>query len=123
MTDRELLELAAKAAGMTRLRIFDGVRHAEDMGNDPIPIRIEAYKPDGSYEFRWNSLTNDADAFRLMVALKMEVEVNNGVVMAQNGEIMEWPQENGEDMNSATRRAITRAAAEIQLAKDQSCKN
>ena len=94
---RELLELAAKAAG----------------------IEGEHWTiPDGTWVFyeprraNWNPLTDDGDALRLAVKLRFSVSVEpnyNFVVTEDAQEIVE----RGEDAYAATRRAIVRAAAEI----------
>ena len=91
-TDRELLELAAKAAG------YD-------------------YKPQngaivaGGIPANWNPLTDDGDALRLAVSLRLDLNINDGEcdVFSSDG----FFSEQGEDTGSATRRAIVRAAAEI----------
>ena len=93
MTDKELLELAAKAAG-----IIDG----HWLGDC---FWVGAY--DGGYE--WNPLTDDGDALRL--AVKTGVMRGCGVDDAWNamfavGKLPTVPY-------AATRRAITSAAAEI----------
>lgn len=108
MTDKELLELAAKAAG-----IADYDYDTHEYGK---PVRY------------WNALTNDGDALRLAVKLSihlaMEAE-SAGVVgamwnfdecgTAQN--IVEEDAPIDGDDYAATRRAIVRAAAEIGKAK------
>ena len=104
MSDRELLQMAAKAAGMT----LGAWREAFGafMYRDVAPGR--------GY---WNPLTDDGDALRLAVALVMSVEISEfeASTYAYAGPIervyaMElWRQ----DRAAATRRAIVRAAAEI----------
>ncbi len=90
-TDRELLELAAKAAGL---------------------------------EIAWNPLTDDSDAFRLAVKLKIDIhhEYNGtdsgGIVEAftpeaEDGSCLCMTEETEGDQFAATRRAIVRAAARI----------
>ena len=88
MTDKELLELAAKSAGIegTWVGSFQC---------------LEMYEPDGCIA-HWNPLTDDGDALRLAVKLKLLDE--HDVMYGQ------W---NGEDPYEAQRRAIVRAAAEI----------
>ena len=91
MTDRELLELAAKAAGMDTFG-FAG-----------------ACRP-------WNPLTDDGDALRLAVKLGLRMELDNEwrrshVQQIPNGEWFTGP--HNDDPYAATRRAIVRAAAEI----------
>jgi hypothetical protein len=98
MTDRELLELAAKAAGM---KWHDG------------SVWLDAdveYVP-------WNPLTDDGDAFRLAVKLKLSIE--NGEydvsveVWFELSNLRRVNEFYGNDPYAATRRTIVRAAAEI----------
>ena len=93
MTDRELLELAAKASG---------VLTASWYGND-------AYF-DGVLS-RWNPLEDDGDALRLAVQLKINISFNlNNTIVKQNHkrELLEL---DDNDPYAATRRAIVRAAS------------
>ena len=101
ITDRELLELAAKAAGITLE--WDG--NPEEW----IPMYYE-----GKTYHSWNPLDDDGDALRLAVALGLcilthatQVEYSKG--MGQVGIIVEQSFRNC----ASTRRAIVRAAAEI----------
>jgi hypothetical protein len=102
MTDRKMLELAAKAAGI-RLE-WDG---------DPRDWQPMYYE--GKTYHVWNPLTNDGDAFRLEVKLKLNIEFGE-----RNQH--EWPhivwvapcfEPLRSDPYADTRRAIVRAAAEI----------
>lgn len=102
MNDRELLELAAKAAGEVA---------GDWIGN-----------PDyfNGVLKRWNPLTDDGDALRLAVKLGLDVEMHGGnsthpYVCAFDCErnIAEEVQPEDGDSYAATRRAIVRAAAEI----------
>ena len=102
MTDRELLELAAKAAGIEG-RFIGGFDHLglciSELGN---PIKVW-----------WNPLTDDGDALRLAVKLNLSIvqtgmAVNVSVVGCRSS-----MEPNQSDPYSATRRAIVRAAAEI----------
>jgi hypothetical protein len=93
MTDRELLERAAKVAG-------------------------KMVKADGIYQFDdWDPLTNDGDALRLAVKLRIEVEPwihgYSACARAATGEVLIDEPHYGDDPERATRRAIVRAAAEI----------
>lgn len=96
MEDRELLEMAAKAAG---------IKHpgGEHCVNGPAVWDCEALR-------WWRPLTDDGDALRLAVKLKLIVEVGS-CWLSKYGPVF------GEDVLpdplSATRRAIVRAAAEI----------
>jgi hypothetical protein len=97
MTDKELLELAAKASGM-----------------EP-PLFWE----DGKPIYPWNPLTNDGDALRLAVKLSMKVYVGEAYPWDKDcadyshrfGACVDEDENN--DPYAATRRAIVRAAAEI----------
>ena len=90
MTDKELLELAAKAAGCVYLT--NGQLYVEGKGN-----------------IDWNPLTDDGDALRL--AVKTGVMRGCGFDNAWNAmfAVGKLPT----DPYAATRRAIVRAAAEI----------
>lgn len=100
MTDRELLELAAKAIG------------------ERVPPR---FYPDGSAVFlsgqRWNPLTRDGDAFRLAVKLRLWVGVDTQATYVADVDFevaaATTSESHGDDPYAATRRAIVSAAAEI----------
>ena len=100
MTDRELLELAAKAAGIELYVDERGYWLIEENGE----------------HWYWNPLTDDGDALRLAVKLgisfKVFLQLNQ--VWADHHMLGNWIEEKlGEDPCAATRRAIVRAAAEI----------
>ncbi|MFE1574361.1 hypothetical protein ACFIQG_21580 [Comamonas odontotermitis] len=125
MTDRELLDLAAKAAG-----IEITWEHGQDF-----PERVELFRGHLANYEPWNPLTDDGDALRLAVKLRLVVHVwdDGDMVSAAKTE------PNGEDPASssnywvaedahacggieyAARRAIVRAAAAIQQAKETPC--
>jgi hypothetical protein len=99
-TDRELLEPAAKAYGLT-----DAVFHGP----------IEGMWSESLDEY-FNPLTDDGDAFRLAVKLGFFVDIERpcGVVDVGPGRAREEFQYDDLDAAyAATRRAIVRAAAEI----------
>jgi hypothetical protein len=102
MTDRELLEMAAKAA---RIEFND---KRSPTGN------VALYCAGAGW---WNPLTDDGDALRLAVRLKLVVECDGdkGVVVHDNitGSFSHAWERFDSDPYAATRRAITRAAAEI----------
>jgi hypothetical protein len=89
--DKTLLEMAAKAAGFPTGWVLQG----------------------------WNPITDDGDALRLAVKLKLGINIPPVVdgrieVVTFYGpiiSIVEYPQ--NDDRNAAARRAIVRAAAEI----------
>ena len=87
MTDRELLELAAKAAGYNQ-------------------------KTEPAHWLNWNPLIDDGDALRLAVKLKMDIEQSTDGVEIVIG-LDFWFEHHNDDPYAATRRAIVRAAAEI----------
>lgn len=101
MSDRELIELAARAAGYKVIHSFEN--------NDSLMIEVSERK----YEV-FNPLTSDSDAFRLVVKLRLEInfpEEDPPIVLVWG---CNWGEEKmGADPYAATRRAITRAAAEI----------
>ena len=94
-SDRELLELAAKAAGLTP-------------GHD---FHLFGELDSGEW---WNPLIDDGQALRLAVKLRLTLllEIPRiGIGPALPG--VEMYVDEGEDECAATRRAIVRAAAEI----------
>lgn len=104
MSDRELLTLAAKAAGMHLTRV--GYIKNGDEGN---PVYRH---PD----YEWNPLTDDGDALRLAVKLGLRVkQLMNTKYALVNDYIKDvyMHEPHGTDPLAATRRAIVRAAAEI----------
>ena len=102
MNDRELLEAAAKAAGIRGLWVDVGL----NIGSDANPII-------------WNPLTDDGDALRLAVKLRIDVffhasRVEGHVAGGRIPPVRAIEREDyGDDPLAATRRAIVRAAAEI----------
>jgi len=103
-TDRELLKLAAKAAGLTGF-IYEWIDG---------PIFIVPADPDDStsdpIEYDW--LKDDGDAFRL--AVKLGIYVSNSVAEVwRDGKQFTYIFEDGDEPCADTRRAIVRAAAEI----------
>ena len=108
MKDKEILELAAKAAGypvewverrVARIGAFKQIQHA----------RRDGFTMSGK---EWNPLTDDGDALRLAVTLGLHVY---GCKIGCNVDdyIFIDKEDCGGDPYAATRRAITRAAAEI----------
>lgn len=106
-SDRELLELAAKAAGMDiqRSRLDDPL--CRDFLMNGISPRNE-----GQSAFPWNPLTDDGDALRLAVKLSLLIDIDNddsGTAVSPGG----FWEAHCDDPCAATRRAIVRAAAHI----------
>ena len=99
MTDKELLVLAAKAAG------------AYDICSDSERVTVR-WSPILRGHIEWNPLTDDGDALRLAVDLKLTVHQNHsGVEVRWISEHL-W-ENHDSDEYAATRRAIVRAAAAI----------
>lgn len=107
MNDKELLELAAKAVGITLQSepySLGGVRYFH---------REDDY-PSGT---TWNPLTDDGDALRLAVNLGMNVAVNFTNTCAETAIDPGVIEQHGSDKYAATRRAIVCAAAQRWLDK------
>jgi len=118
MTDRELLEKAANAAG---LRLTWGEKYK--LGDDEIDCTDIPYALcDGPDEapYYWNPLEDDGDALRL--AVKLRISLMLAETPPHNPEVSfcvardagpDWRTSSAlsSDPNAATRRAIVRAAA------------
>ena len=111
-TDRELLEKAAKAAGMTLGWIGDV---AFDVTK--LKARQPVYKG-----VMWNPLTDDGDALRLLIKLPFRElyvsKIGATVSWKKDGGPHRWKcdeyaSENGDSLSAATRLAIVRAAAAL----------
>lgn len=109
MNDRELLELAAQAAGIV-------IRWKKNScsGLEDAVIGAGSYTP-----MYWNPLRDDGDALRLAVAMGMEVyhADDDGIAAyasypSRRGHSYAI-EPHGDDSLAATRRAIVRAAAAI----------
>lgn len=113
MSDRELLEAAARACGLPTLAV----------GSTGVRVSSDGCKSG----FIWNSLTDDGDALRLAVRLRFGIKDFSPHDDAENtyvGMVEIWREDDddpiytewykaGDDRYAATRKAITRAAAEI----------
>ncbi len=103
MNDRDLLELAAKAAGIELANyddygkgflVRDGIEHGA--------------------LYVWNPLKDDGDALRLAVRLNFDIYIGEGCTFVsdnKNNNSMSGPHD--DDPYAATRRAVVRKAAEI----------
>ncbi|WP_312669691.1 hypothetical protein [Stutzerimonas nitrititolerans] len=112
MGDRELLEMAAKAAG-----ISGGWGDKIEYHNGAVDLR-DVWILEGDDLVPWNPLTDDGDALRLAVRLGITVAFweypQNSVAAYVSGDgIPASSERHGEDKDAATRRAIVRAAAAI----------
>ncbi|BAR92358.1 hypothetical protein [Pseudomonas phage PS-1] len=116
MEDRELLELAAKAAGMHKLTEWSDGIWDHDSPHYGYPALHEA-GPGGACG-SWNPLTDDGDALRLVVKLGLQVKVwldDKETGCGKTDAPGEWGfiYDHKHDAYAKTRRAIVRAAAEI----------
>ena len=105
MSDRELLELAAKAAG------YQFSTSMRSLSRPPVPVILGE---SGRWK-QWDPLHDDGDALRLAVKLELQIRLAHSeneisVYGAPSGRIDESV---FADPYAATRRAIVRAAAEI----------
>ena len=115
MTDKELLELAAKAAGISNLQWESDGTIQNRMNRPTIPYECHGMMSATD----WNPLTDDGDALRLAVKLGIDFRFHRheGAIVT-NYPIGRGMSESivvlrGNDPYEATRRAIVRAAAEI----------
>jgi hypothetical protein len=112
MNDKDLLELAAKAAGAVWI---DQTFPYGEFGRMMLDF--------GGGVSEWNPLTDDGDALRLAVKLKIDIEhLDSGVHSYQNHtHLPDWADSSfaatesadESDLHAAARRAIVRSAAEI----------
>ena len=101
---RELLEWAAKAAGIEIYESTDGT-----IQNRPVwVVRAGGGMGTMPYEEQWNPFREDAQAMRLAVKLHLIYGINTDIL--NHYLALELP---SDDPLPATRRAIVRAAAEI----------
>lgn len=93
MNDRELLELAAKAAGLTIVGSIPSILHDDDW--------LET--TDNGPDMFWNPLQNDGDALRLAVGLKIEVRFGGVSTSIPANVAVSYPKQ----ISSASERKIT----------------
>ena len=119
MTDRELLEKAAKVVEIAHVD-YTGIDYDGRLG-------LQCVDHVGRHTYTWNPLTDDGDAFRLAVLLgerfpccvvgmfnRAAFAHASASVVHRDGSETYIEQENGdEDVGAAARRAIVRAAAAI----------
>ena len=116
MTDRELLEAAAKAVG---LKLIWGEKYK--LGDDLIDCSDMPYvssEETDCADVHWDPLTDDGDALRLAVKLGLKLNVCVTASATQVGGIGTFVEVDfTDDPYAATRRAIVRAAAAIGAGK------
>ena len=93
MTDQELLDLSAKAAG------YKCAKNGGYIVVDGIPGN-------------WNPLSDDGDALRLAIDLELDVSLGKNGAVVEFGRL-QIEELDASDPYAAVRRAIVRAAAEI----------
>lgn len=105
MNDRELLELAAKAAGHKHVDYSDvdydgnlGIVLVDEIGRDIAD---------------WSPLIDDGDALRLANELNLSITRRGNAVFVVGDDYSCTRVEYGQDLNAATRLAIVRTAALI----------
>lgn len=107
MTDRELLEAAARAAGME-------TKWCQLRGESTGFLRAR-FREDGDAFPIWNPLTDDGDALRLAAKLRLSILPfldGSEVCVQRHGEGFEdWVEQTAVDACAGWRRAIVRAAA------------
>ena len=104
MTDRELLEAAARAVGYEIHAKWQAER--DDAGYGAVGLWLQ------SGHTGWNPLTDDAAAFRLAASLGLVVDFSRPSA-ALPFTRHEYTLSEGGNNPEATRRAIVRAAAQI----------
>lgn len=114
MTDKELLEKAAKAAGIKGEWVRDPAYRWQERWYFNVPYDNQNMLTG----FEWNPLTDDGDALRLAVKLGANVYSGYGTAVAEipndaEHDHISASEHYNNDPYAATRRAIVRAAAEI----------
>lgn len=117
-TDKELLELAAKAAGICELVWGEVWNIGDDLVDCSDMPYIRSQQPDEG-DCYWNPLTDDGDALRLAVKLGLCMTID--LELGRETEVWDygtsagvWEAEShNQDPYAATRRAIVRAAAKV----------
>lgn len=119
MTDRELLEAAAKAAGLTTSHKWNAQRLEM---TPPVPSLV-VHRDGELVSTGWNPLADDGDALRLAVKLGIDVCIDTAqerppqtqaIGFAGDGsDTVDAIEFHRDDPYAATRRAIVLAAASI----------
>jgi len=99
--DLALLERAARAIGAVRVEVVDGEGY------------VNLHFADGSVVHSWNPLMFSDDAFNLAVRLRLEIYIHEQDTTVMTADLKLANEQHGDDAGAATRRTITRAAAQI----------
>lgn len=102
MGDKEMLELAAKAAGL-KVRWHESGHYGQTM-------EIMESEAGGA---PWDPLSDDGDALRLAIEVDITIDAPKGGKIVYAGGQGSFSELVGNDRMAATRRAIVRAASEI----------
>lgn len=114
-SDRELLELATKEAGL-QLCGYSWIGENED--DEECEILESAFvknPPEQDVAIMWNPLTDDGDALRLALQLRIRFarHLQPFVAAFAPDVVGRFEEPEGDDIYAAARRAIVRAAAAI----------
>ena len=99
--DLALLERAARAIGAVRVEVVDGEGY------------VNLHFANGLVVHSWNPLMFSGDAFDLAVRLRLEIYIHEQETRVVAADLKSANELHGDDAGAATRRAITRTAAEI----------
>ena len=120
ITDCELLEWAAKAAGYTTNHPWN----AERLTFNPPVDALYVMNENGVVHTAWNPLADDGDALRLAAMLDINLEFDGQLLVRAFIPQKHYPddalfrcteryEDHNGDQYAATRRAVVRAATEI----------
>ena len=116
MTDRELLEAAAKAAGLTTSHKWNAQRLEM---TPPVPSLV-VHRDGELVSTGWNPLADDGDALRLAVELRFDLNFQRTgrerIVQVYSSRIGKWVSEtyrDNDDSCAVMRKVIVLAAASI----------
>jgi len=101
--DLALLERAARAIGAVRVEVVDGEGF------------VNLHFADGSVVHSWNPLMFSGDALDLAVRSRLEIYIHEKDTSAMTADLTLANEPHGKDAGAATRRAITRAAGEVEV--------
>ena len=101
VADLALLERAARAIGAVRVEVVDGEGY------------VNLHFADGVVVHSWNPLKFSGDALDLAVRLRLEIHTHEQDTTVMAADLKLANEQHGDDAGAATRRAITRVAAEI----------
>jgi hypothetical protein len=100
--DLVLLERAARAIGAERVEVVDAEGY------------VNLHFADGSVVHSWNPLSFNGDALDLAITRRLEIRVSEQDTRAASCNLKSATEQHGDDAGAATRRAITRAACEVE---------